>query len=85
MTAKTGPNGAEDWMNCGLFNGGWSPPMLRVSDIKTVDLEWAFQQDGSPFKACTADLIGKFVYYAGQNNRKRLVIFTLPSQLMCIG
>ena len=33
------PNGSEDWLNCGLNNGGWNPPYVACSDLVAVDLD----------------------------------------------
>jgi hypothetical protein len=35
-TATGGPNGREDWLNCGLFDeGGWQPPYLRMDQSES--------------------------------------------------
>lgn len=53
------PNGAEDWLNCGLTSGGWSPPHLGLDQLVTQSLHadgvfapcapyfWAFEQYGN--------------------------------------
>lgn len=53
------PNGAEEWLNCGLTSGGWSPPHLGLGDLVTASLDasgvfapcapyfWAFEQHGA--------------------------------------
>ena len=53
------PNGAEDWLNCGLTSGGWSPPHLGLDQLVTQTLHadgvfapcapyfWAFEQYGN--------------------------------------
>lgn len=53
------PNGAEEWLNCGLTSGGWSPPHLGLGDLVTESLHadgvfapcapyfWAFEQHGA--------------------------------------
>lgn len=53
VTATTGPNGALDWMNCGIDGAGWKPPFVLVTDLITVDLDSAISQ-GGPFTACSA-------------------------------
>lgn len=65
VTATTGPNGAIDWINCGVNDGGWRPPKVAISDLVTVDLSWSYSQDGSPFKAC-GEFIWMFEKYGGQ-------------------
>lgn len=32
------PNGNQEWLNCGLKNGGWSPPMVTIDQLITADL-----------------------------------------------
>lgn len=33
------PNGSQDWLNCGLSNGGgWSPPYVRLDQLIAKDL-----------------------------------------------
>jgi hypothetical protein len=32
VTADSGPNGSEDWLNCGINDGGWRPPNVKVDD-----------------------------------------------------
>ncbi|EJD52390.1 lysozyme-like protein [Auricularia subglabra TFB-10046 SS5] len=48
----SGPNGDEDWLNCGLESGGWSPPPLTIDEIVRVDLEDALKDPDSPYHAC---------------------------------
>lgn len=54
ITAISGPNGNIDWLNCGITDGGWNPPFVKISDIVTVDLPTAVKEPNSPFKACSA-------------------------------
>lgn len=53
ITATSGPNGNIDWINCGITDGGWRPPVVHISDIVTVDLSSALKDSSSPFQACT--------------------------------
>ena len=55
------PNGSEDWLNCGVNSGGWTPPFLGLQDVKAAPLTadgifapcadylWAFEQYGGEF------------------------------------
>lgn len=52
-TATTGPNGSIEWLNCGVDDVGWNPPVVHVDDLKYVDLDTALQSGNSPFKACS--------------------------------
>ncbi|QRV82569.1 glycoside hydrolase family 23 protein [Ceratobasidium sp. AG-Ba] len=55
-TAKTykdkGPNGSESWLTCGLENGGWNPPMVRVTDLVGASLDNEFANPNTIFKPC---------------------------------
>lgn len=53
VTKTTGPNGAMDWLNCGLNDGsGWNPPNVKIKDILVMSLDEALEEIDSPFKAC---------------------------------
>jgi hypothetical protein len=52
VTKTSGPNGAMDWLNCGLDAGGWTPPDVKMKDILVMSLDEALEEDNSPFKAC---------------------------------
>lgn len=52
VTKLTGPNGSMDWFNCGLDGAGWTPPNLKLEDIRSVPLDEALEDDNSPFKPC---------------------------------
>lgn len=53
------PNGAEEWLNCGITSGGWTPPHLGLDNLKVESLHadgvfapcapyfWAFEQYGN--------------------------------------
>ncbi|KAF8639541.1 hypothetical protein AX17_001446 [Amanita inopinata Kibby_2008] len=51
-TATSGPNGDISWLNCGLTDGGWNPPFVRVDDLVTVDLQSALARPHNAFEAC---------------------------------
>lgn len=52
LTATTGPNGSEEWFNCGIGGSGWTPPTLTLDNVVTKDLAAAVAESNSPFKAC---------------------------------
>ncbi|KLO04822.1 lysozyme-like protein [Schizopora paradoxa] len=54
ITAKSGPNGNIDWINCGITDGGWKPPFVQISDIVTVELSSVLEDSTSPFQACSS-------------------------------
>ncbi|RDB25477.1 Membrane-bound lytic murein transglycosylase F [Hypsizygus marmoreus] len=64
-TRTSGPNGNIDWLNCGVTSGGWNPPFIKVSDIKSVSLSGAINSGKGPFLACTK-YVHLFEKYAGQ-------------------
>ncbi|GAA6012746.1 hypothetical protein JCM8202_003432 [Rhodotorula sphaerocarpa] len=53
---SAGPNGSEDWLNCGLSkdkpDSPWTPPKIALSQIKTVSLETALGKKNSVYAAC---------------------------------
>jgi hypothetical protein len=69
VTSITGPNGALDWLNCGIEDGGWTPPHIAVKDLKYVALDDAV--DGI-FKPCK-DYIEKFKAHAQENGCKSIL------------
>ncbi|KAH0827542.1 glycoside hydrolase family 23 protein [Lanmaoa asiatica] len=52
ITALSGPNGNIDFLNCGLTSGGWTPPLIHVNDIVSVELSQVAYNPGSAFSAC---------------------------------
>jgi len=78
-TATTGPNGSIYWLNCGIDDGGWSPPRVSVDDIVSRDLSSAVSEPGSPFKACTK-FIGLFNKYADQYKLPAILLASIALQ-----
>ncbi|EGG00134.1 family 23 glycoside hydrolase [Melampsora larici-populina 98AG31] len=39
ITQSAGPNGSQDFLNCGINGGGWEPAPVKMGMIKTVTLE----------------------------------------------
>lgn len=56
ITKKSGPNGSQAWLNSGISKSKrtsrWSPPKLKLSQLKTVSLTKALKNPNSPFHAC---------------------------------
>ncbi|KAG8213725.1 glycoside hydrolase family 23 protein [Butyriboletus roseoflavus] len=52
ITALSGPNGNIDFLNCGLTSGGWTPPLMYVDDVVSVELSQVAYNPGSAFSAC---------------------------------
>ncbi|KAI0790790.1 glycoside hydrolase family 23 protein [Abortiporus biennis] len=56
-TSDNGPNGSEDWINCGIHEpGGWNPPPVKLDDLHIVDFEDALKDSKSPFHACSGEI-----------------------------
>ncbi|PRQ75226.1 Lysozyme-like domain-containing protein [Rhodotorula toruloides] len=55
-TASGGPNGSEDWLNCGISkaspDSGWTPPTISLSSIRTISLSTALSMPNSVYSAC---------------------------------
>jgi hypothetical protein len=52
VTKTSGPNGAMDWLNCGLNGNGWTPPNVQLKDVLVMSLDEALEDDNSPFHPC---------------------------------
>ena len=64
-TALSGPNGNIDFLNCGLTSGGWTPPLIYITGIVTVELSQVAYNSGSAFSACK-DFVPLFDKYGRQ-------------------
>ncbi|KAF8606232.1 lysozyme-like protein [Ceratobasidium sp. AG-I] len=79
-TSKTtGPNGSQDWLNCGLNNGGWNPPHIEVKDLIVKDLGAVMSSGNNIFKPCApyTDIIYDA---AGQYNIPAIMIASIMMQ-----
>lgn len=65
ITALSGPNGNIDFLNCGLTSGGWTPPLIHISDIVGVELSQVAYNSGSTFSPCK-DFVFLFEKYGRQ-------------------
>ncbi|KAJ7583936.1 glycoside hydrolase family 23 protein [Mycena floridula] len=77
--ATAGPNGRIEWMNCGIDGGGWSPPLVKVSDIVAMDLDEALQSKDSPFQACK-NYVGLFKKHAADNGLQPIMLAAFAMQ-----
>ncbi|GFZ51606.1 hypothetical protein JCM24511_09373, partial [Saitozyma sp. JCM 24511] len=59
-SSDSAPNGSEDWLNCGVSGGGWTPPYVTASQLVAADLD-----PSGVFSACSA-YFSQFEQYAGQ-------------------
>jgi hypothetical protein len=51
----TGPNGSENWLNCGVdTSGGWQPPTITAAEVISKNL--ADVIDGNTFSPCKSFL-----------------------------
>ncbi|KII92887.1 glycoside hydrolase family 23 protein [Plicaturopsis crispa FD-325 SS-3] len=67
ITAISGPNGNIGWLNCGINDGGWRPPYVKVDEIITVDLSDALKDPKTPFGPCK-EYVPLFEKYGKQFN-----------------
>ncbi|KIK44600.1 glycoside hydrolase family 23 protein [Suillus luteus UH-Slu-Lm8-n1] len=65
ITALSGPNGHIDFLTCGINEGGWKPPLIKIESIVTVDLSTVAYQDGSAFANCK-DFVPTFEKYGSK-------------------
>jgi hypothetical protein len=66
FTSNTdGPNGAMSFLNCGIDNGGWSPPFIHINELVAADLGTAIGSGHSPFGACR-DYVDRFYAIGGE-------------------
>lgn len=67
ITKLTGPNGSMDWFNCGLDGAGWTPPSLKMEEVRSVPLDEVLEDDDSPFKPCKPykEIFDKYGYELG--------------------
>ncbi|KAF8135671.1 glycoside hydrolase family 23 protein [Boletus edulis] len=65
VTALSGPNGDIDFLNCGLTSGGWTPPLLHMNSIVSVELSQVAFSPESAFSPCR-DFVLFFERYGRQ-------------------
>jgi len=79
ITATSGPNGAQSWLNCGVDGSGWQPPPVTVDQLIVADLDQAITEPGTPFKAC-APYISLFKQYGAEFNIPPILIASIAMQ-----
>lgn len=80
VTSTTGPNGAQEFLNCGLYDSnGWTPPMVTVDQVSSMSLDTALQDPNSPFQACKPYL-SIFDKYAQQTGLPSILIASIAMQ-----
>jgi hypothetical protein len=52
VTKKSGPNGSMDFLNCGLYGAGWTPPDFHIDQVSALSLDETIEEADSPFQAC---------------------------------
>lgn len=77
--ATTGPNGSEEWLNCGLHEGGWNPPRITVPEVIAMDIDQALSSPSSPFQRC-GPFIELFKTYASQHGIPPIMIASFALQ-----
>ncbi|KIY44445.1 glycoside hydrolase family 23 protein [Fistulina hepatica ATCC 64428] len=79
VTATSGPNGHIDWMNCGINDRGWDPPLVKLSDLVTLDLTEAMKNPLSPFMDC-AEYIPLFIKYGAETGIPPIMLASFAMQ-----
>ncbi|KAJ7045718.1 lysozyme-like protein [Mycena alexandri] len=79
ISSSAGPNGAEEWLNCGVSGSGWKPPFMTAKDIISKDLGDALKDSNSPFKACAA-YVSIFEKYAAQHGLPAIMLASFAMQ-----
>ncbi|GAA5986520.1 hypothetical protein JCM10908_003784 [Rhodotorula pacifica] len=80
---SAGPNGSEEWLNCGLSkeepDSPWTPPMIKLEQLKTLSLEEALAMDNSVYKACEP-YVKLFEKYAEANRVPPILLAAFAMQ-----
>ncbi|KAH7913690.1 glycoside hydrolase family 23 protein [Hygrophoropsis aurantiaca] len=79
ITATSGPNGNIDFLNCGLTEGGWTPPFVKVSDIVSAELSQVAYNPKSAFTACK-DFVWAFEKYGEQYGVPAILLASFAMQ-----
>jgi hypothetical protein len=68
------PNGAQDWLNCGIDGGGWSPPHVSIDQLIAAELD-----STGVFSPCDA-YIEKFKQYGAEFNVYPIMLASFAMQ-----
>lgn len=79
ITAGGGPNGRQEWLNCGINSGGWTPPPVKLSDLVVVSLRDSLKSKDSPFHAC-GPYLDIFEKYAKQYGLQPILLASFSMQ-----
>lgn len=79
ITALSGPNGHIDFLTCGINEGGWNPPLLKIENIVTADLSGVAYRDGSAFANCK-DFVPTFEKYGNQYQIPAILLASFAMQ-----
>ncbi|KAG8757194.1 hypothetical protein FRC14_002286 [Serendipita sp. 396] len=78
-SATGGPNGSENWLDCGVDGDGWVPPPLTLSNIIYKDLAEVLKNDGNPFAAC-ADYLPIFEEMSDETGVPTILLASIALQ-----
>ncbi|KZV79594.1 hypothetical protein EXIGLDRAFT_734749 [Exidia glandulosa HHB12029] len=80
ITVDAGPNGSQDWLNCGINSpGGWNPPKVQLKDLVVVSLRDSLKDPDSPFHAC-GPYLSIFEKYAKQYKLEPILLASFSMQ-----
>ncbi|KAF8348344.1 glycoside hydrolase family 23 protein [Amanita rubescens] len=78
-TSTSGPNGSIYWLNCGITNGGWKAPFVRVQDLVSRDLRSVINNQNNVFKPC-APYLSQFEKYANMYGFPSILLASFAMQ-----
>jgi len=78
-TSTSGPNGNIYWLNCGITEGGWTPPSVRVQDLVFRDLRSVVDNQNNVFKPC-APYLSLFEKYANMHGFPPILLASFAMQ-----
>ncbi|GAA5968077.1 hypothetical protein JCM8115_000022 [Rhodotorula mucilaginosa] len=82
-TESSGPNGSQEWLNCGLSetepDSPWTPPHIKLSQLKTITLETALAMPNSVYEACKP-YVGLFEKHAAANGMPPILLAAIAMQ-----
>ncbi|KAI0341952.1 lysozyme-like protein [Trametopsis cervina] len=80
ITATSGPNGSEDWLNFGVETAaGWNPPELKITDIVAKDLGDVLKQPNNVFTNC-APYVDDFYQVGAQTGLPPILLASIAMQ-----
>ncbi|KZT07194.1 glycoside hydrolase family 23 protein [Laetiporus sulphureus 93-53] len=79
VTPTSGPNGDIDWLNCGINDGGWRPPDVKISDIITKALTITNTDSDNAFQPC-APYVELFEQHANETGIPSILLAAIAMQ-----